>query len=464
MRSLSKVLPILVLLLVMMVSFQYNSTEGYLTKENRIQHVNTPHTSDPPLIDWNMTYGGIANEWCADIIATTDGGYCLLGDTWSYGAGGVDLWLVKVSATGSLEWNQTYGGSQDDHAGALLQTRDGGYILAGLTGSYGHIGAGDIWLVKTDNMGITQWNRTFVGDGGSFASDIIQTEDGGYVPVGELRKLELSDPLSNSSPMVAHNDMWLVKTTEQGDHQWNYTYSHSDLAEDTALAIALSSDGGYILVGNTQPLYKEKLDILVVKTDADGMVTWIKSFGGNENENAFDVLQTIEGGYTLVGSTGSYGQGEEDIWLISLNKEGNMLWNATYGGPMEDVALSFIQTTDEAFTIIGYTESFGAGRQDIWVIRADKRGTLQWNQTIGGTMEDIGGGILALDNNEYIVAGHTRSFGQGMFDLWLVKLGKKQLPWYILPTNMLFGSILLFLLIGVGILLHINNKQKKVNN
>ncbi len=318
-----------------------------------------------------------------------------------------------------------------------------------------------MWLVKTDSKGILQWNRTFVGDGGSFASDIIQTGDGGYVIAGELRKLEPSDPFSNSSPMVAHNDMWLVKTTEQGAHQWNYTYSHSDLAEDTSLAIALSSDGGYVLVGNTQPLYKEKLDILVVKTDAEGMVIWIKSFGGNETDQAFDVLQTPNGGFAIAGSTESQGYGDKDFWLVTLDSEGRTLWNTTYGGPAKDIALSFIQTEDETFTLVGYTESFGVGGADMWIIHTNDLGDPIWNKTIGGTEGDSAWGVLSVENNRYLIAGQTQSFGQGLHDLWLIMLGKRQLPWYIFPPNVLFGSLFLILLIGVGTLIRFIPKRKK---
>ena len=146
------------------------------------------------------------------IIQTSDGGYVLAGYTGSFGAGGLDVWLVKVDSSGQMQWNETYGGSNNDTAYSLVQTRDGGFALAGYTQSFG-AGGSDFWLIKTNSAGRVEWNQSFGGTGEDVAYSLTQTEDNGFALVGS----------SNSSGTPGKNDFWLVKTDEAGKMEWNQT-------------------------------------------------------------------------------------------------------------------------------------------------------------------------------------------------------------------------------------------------
>jgi hypothetical protein len=233
-------------------------------------------------IQWNRTYGGTGEDVAYSLVASTDGGYVLAGDTWSFGDGGADFWLVKTDANGVVEWNRMYGGAGDDCARALVATSDGGYAIAGIWNcatSYplynvGYYEGGDFWLVKTDALGIMQWNKTYGGTGGDLAFSLVTTSDGGYALAGTWDYI--------MAFFEGTADAWLVKTDSLGNMQWNKTYdgTGNNWGDDWACSVIATSDGGYALAGTAfyanyldleygQQLYG---DFWFVKTDELGVV------------------------------------------------------------------------------------------------------------------------------------------------------------------------------------------------
>ncbi|MFX1516951.1 MAG: hypothetical protein ACFFC6_11610, partial [Promethearchaeota archaeon] len=189
-------------------------------------------------IEWNQTFGGTGEDAAYALIQTIDGGFALVGVTESHGAGRFDIWLIKIDANGVAQWNQTFGGTENDGAYSAIQTTDGGFALAGLTRSYG-TGEFDMWLVKTDAHGVAQWNKTFGGADFDHAYALIETTDGGFTLVGSTR-----------SYGAGEFDMWLVKTDAHGVAQWNQTYGGTEW--DNAYALIQTTDGGVALAGSTR--------------------------------------------------------------------------------------------------------------------------------------------------------------------------------------------------------------------
>ncbi len=209
-------------------------------------------------VQWNKTYGGTLQDEAQALVQTADSGYALAGYTYTYGAGSEDFWLVKTDLGGDMQWNQTYGGTGEDFAQALVQTDDGGYALAGLTDSYG-VGF-DFWLVKTDSSGNAQWNKTYGGTNADGAWALVKTTDGGYALAG----------FTNAASIYGiGGDFWLVKTDAAGNAQWNKTYGGT--LQDEAYALVQTSDGGYALAGLTGAGGPDT-DFWLVKTDANGVV------------------------------------------------------------------------------------------------------------------------------------------------------------------------------------------------
>jgi hypothetical protein len=256
---------------------------------------------------WTRTFGGADFDAFKSIQQTTDGGYIIGGETWSYGAGLSDAWLIKINSNGNEEWNQTFGGSAQDYANSILQTTDGGYIIGGETWSYG-AGLSDAWLIKINSNGNEEWNQTFGGSAQDYANSILQTTDGGYIIAG---RTESND----------EGDVWLIKTDSEGNEEWNKTFGGSD--SDRGRSVQQTADGGYIVAGYTQSFGNGSFDAWLIKTDSQGNEEWDKTFGGSDYDAAKSVQQTTDGGYIIAGDTYSFGNGENDVWLIKTDSQGN---------------------------------------------------------------------------------------------------------------------------------------------
>jgi len=353
------------------------------------------------------TYGGTGNDRGLSVVETSDGGFAIAGETYSYGAGGNDFWLVKTDANGNEQWNQTYGGTNMEIGLSVVETGDGGFAISGYTNSFG-AGSYDAWLVKTDSAGNEQWNQTYggIGDDGGFS--VVQTDDGGYAISG-----------FTGSYGAGSWDAWLVKSDSSGIAQWNQTYGETDA--DYGTSVVQTSDGGYAITGYTASYGAGGQDAWLVKTDASGIAQWNQTYGGTDGEVGFSVVETSDGGYAIAAYTLSFGAGSYDAWLIKTDANGNHQWNQTYGGTNTDWGLSVVETGDGGYAIAGYTDSFGAGGYDVWLVKTDVAGNEQWNQTYGGTGSDQGWSVVETGDGGYAVAGFTESYGAGGADVWLVK-------------------------------------------
>ncbi|HKZ94498.1 MAG TPA: hypothetical protein VJ249_07975 [Candidatus Bathyarchaeia archaeon] len=366
-------------------------------------------SSEPPATDWSKTYGGTGEDSAYSVIQTSDGGYALGGRTTSYGAGNYDFWLVKTDSVGNMLWNRTYGGANVDQAESLVQTSDGGYALVGYTYSFG-AGGSDWWLVKTDSSGNELWSRTYGGTNNDYPYCLIETIDGGYALAGATASYGAGD-----------SDFWLVKTDSYGNIEWNYTYGGEE--GDVAQPIVQTRDGGYALLGYSGGYGDPaKRDVWLVKTDSSGIMQWNKRYGGAGEEMGREIVETRDGGYAIAAFTTSYGAGNKDFWLIKTDAAGSWEWDRTYGGGAEDQAFSLVDTDDGGYALAGYTASYGAGEWDFWLVKTDLSGTMEWNQTYGGTNRDQAISMIKTGDGGYAIAGFTNSFGAGSGDFWLIKL------------------------------------------
>jgi len=383
---------------------------------------------EPHNLVWSQTFGGSGGDHAKSVQQTADGGYILAGCTQSYGAGNSgDAWLVKTDATGVEQWSQTFGGSRYDAAESVQQTTDGGYILAGYSESYGAksfgfgVGANDnAWLIKTDAMGVEQWSQTFGGSKDDYIYFVQQTTDGGYILAG---RTESYGAVSKNAWLIktdatgveqwsqtfggisidwiysvqqttdggyilagwitSHGaeNAWLIKTDAAGVEQWSQTFGGP--RNDRVTSIQQTMDGDYILAGYTDSYGAGYGDAWLIKTDAAGVEQWSQTLGGSEDDNeVWSIQQTTDGGYILAGRTYSYNEDKTkekpsqlsiwnkyDAWLIKTNAAGVEQWSQTFGGSGNDYAESIQQTMDGGYILAGYTDSYGAGYGDAWLIK-----------------------------------------------------------------------------------------------
>ena len=367
------------------------------------------YSQNPPDTLWTRTFGGSELDWGHSVQQTTDGGYVIAGITYSFGAGSFDMWLIKTDENGYEEWNQTFGGSSYDAGHTIQQTIDGGYIISGFTYSFG-AGENDVWIIKTDANGNEEWNQTYGGALNEIATTIIQTNDGGYIICG-----------STNSFGAGESDIWLIKIDENGNEEWNQTYG--GVETEFGESVLQSTDGGYIIVGHTESFGAGESDIWLIKTDENGYEEWDQTFGESLLDLGTSIIQTTDGGYIISGATRSYNADEVDALIIKTDENGNEEWLQTYGGVFDDTALSIIQTEDGGYSFAGGTDSFGAGDKDIWLVKIDENGNEEWDKTFGGNLQDYLFQLQKTNDNDYVIIGSTSSFGNPAGDVWLLKIG-----------------------------------------
>jgi len=350
--------------------------------------------TSPCHAQWARIYHGSGYDGAYAIHQTSEGGYVVAGETDSFGAGYIDFWVIKLTTFGAVEWQKSYGGSGYDGAYAIQQTTEGGYVVAGETDSFG-ASNGDFWILKLDSAGAVEWQKTYGGSGYDGALAIQQTAEGGYVVAG------LTDSFG-----AGFGDFWILKLDSAGAVEWQKTYGGSTY--DSAYAIQQTAEGGYVVAGETLSFGYGVFDAWILKLNALGAVEWQKTYGGSGYDGAYAIQQTSEGGYVVAGLTYSFGAGDADFWVLKLGPLGTVQWQKTYGGSSRDNAYSIHQSSDGGYVVAGVTESFGVGLGDLWMLKVDSAGAVEWQKSSGGTKWDAAYSIQSSDGG-YVVAGFGSS-------------------------------------------------------
>ena len=413
-----------------------------------------------PIIQWQLCVGGSGDDQALDVVQRPDGGFIAVGSTTSddgdvaLNQGGIDLWVVAVSADGVLEWERTFGGTDMDIAFSVAVSGDGGYLIAGHTMSLngdvtGNHGFTDAWLLKIDGTGELIWQRAYGGSAFEGAKCVRATMDGGFVFCGFAGSVDgdVSGVYNTNNPNcnpTLCDDFWVVKTDADGEIAWQGAYGGGD--GDYAHSIVQMANGGYTAAGVSTSQDGDVSDphgtenLWVVRLDPDGILLGEHSFGGTQYQGAEAIAPGNEGGSVVCGHTYSQdgdviGQhGDADRWIFGMDANGSLLWQRPLGGSQEDSGTDLIRTLDGVFVASGLSSSNDGdatahqGIGDAWVTALDSTGQLLWQYSFGGSDAD---GLSAVQETEdlgFIAAGGTRSndgdvFGNhGAWDLWLVKL------------------------------------------
>ena len=357
---------------------------------------------------WEKTFGGIEEDYGQHVKQTTDGGYIITGLTESFGNGVRDVYLIKTDENGNEQWTKTFGGTDIDRGYSVQQTNDGGYVITGYTYSF-DLSNGDVYLIKTDENGNEQWTKTFGGIEEDYGRHVKQTTAGGYIITGYTRSFG-----------NGQNDVYLIKTDENGDEEWSQILGGTYV--DLGFSVQQTTDDGYIITGYTESFGNGEQDIHLIKTDVSGNEQWTKTFGGTGYDTGESVQQTTDGGYIITGVTNSFGDPLGDIYLIKTDDNGNEQWSQTYGGIEVDMGSYVKQTNDNGYIILGNTESFGSGKLDFYLVKTDENGNYEWSQTYGGNEDDWGYSLDITSDGGFILCGVTESFGNNIQgDIFLIK-------------------------------------------
>ncbi len=356
---------------------------------------------------WTRTYGGYLNDGARSIRLTDDGKYIVVGYTESFRESYADFYFLRVEVTGDTIWTRTFGADYVEMAYSVEQTADGGYVIAGYTTSFGG-GVADFYVVKTDSLGYPEWSRNYgpEGDwlGGMEAYSVRQTSDGGYIIAGNIYQI---GPVRSS--------FYLIKANSSGDTVWTRIYGGSYLG-GKATCVHETADNGYILCGFME------YDIYLVKTDPNGDTSWTRTYDDGQRCFAYSMDLTLDGGYILAGMIEQDPTDDYDVYIMKTNEVGEVLWTQTYGGEHDDIAYAIQQINDGGYIIAGMTRSFGSGGSDIYLLRIDAEGEVLWVRTFGGSEDDEAYSVQLTEDGDYMVAGYTESYGAGLSDCWLLKI------------------------------------------
>ncbi len=345
-------------------------------------------------VEFENTFGGMTIDYATSAEQTTDGGYIVVGKTDSFGTG---TYMIKLDSDGNEEWSTTLtdmpGGMKPD----VQQTTDGGYIVSGDNDD------GPCILVKTDANGNTLWTSTLssIYEAGDFNTSVVQTPDGGYAITGFDFGMSV--------------DMFIMKTDNTGTEEWLQVY---EFGYSFGMDLSLTDDGGFFLVGLDVPTLA---NIVALKADENGNELWRRIFDDPGDGYGYSGMQTSDGGYIVCGSNTVEGEGA-NVWLCKLDADGATVWEKYFGGDEFDEGFCVQQTTDDGYIITGYTESIGAGMQDVYLIRTDANGNEIWSQTYGGEMSDEGLYVGETTDGGCFIAGYTRSYGAGDKDFYVIKI------------------------------------------
>jgi hypothetical protein len=342
---------------------------------------------------WAKAYGGQGYDMALSARQTGDGGYIVAGESWSFSALFSDAWVIKLDTNGNIQWQKRYGGSLNDVIYSIEQTQDGGYIMAGETNAVLPF-LGLFWVVKINGNGNVQWQKTYSQ---GWAHSIQQTSEGGYVATG-----------------VNMGKSWVIKLDANGSIQWQKKYT--GIFGDLTQSVQQTFEGGYIVAGMMRG------EVWVLKLNSVGETQWQKTYENSCVDANFTIRQTEEGGYILASVSLTFGAGYTDIWIVKLDPNGAIEWQKTYGGAGFDLAHAIEQTQDGGYVVAGWTESFGAGDTDAWVLKLDANGAIEWQKTYGGMGFDLAQAIEQTQDGGYVVAGWTETFGAGDTDMWVLKL------------------------------------------
>jgi len=353
------------------------------------------------------TYSEGDDGSAGDVIETSDGNYLFLGST-ELGATGIrNAWLVKVDTSGDVLWSQTYGGNGDDYASDVIETSDGGYLFAGDRGSSD--GGDDAWLVRVDESGETQWNRTYGGDGDDSANAVVETSDGGYLFAGYTVSSE-----------GAGGNAWLVKVDDSGEARWSQTYRESATGSATAEDIIKTSDGEYLLAGTTNPQDSETDFALIVKLDDSGERQWSRTYSGADQSGVSTVVETGDGNYLFAGLFNSFERDGIQPWLVKIDRSGEMQWSDTYPEAGSGLVHDVVETNTGNYAFAGNRHSTETDTSGAWLGAVDPEGEMQWSQTYSGQGDDGGFAVIQTSDGRYVVAGYTESYGRGNGRAWLI--------------------------------------------
>jgi len=359
---------------------------------------------------FESTYGGFNFEKGTSIKTTSDGGYIITGSTTSFSSD-QDMYLVKIDKYSNIQWSKVYhhlGYEEKIHG--VQQALSGDYYLSGtIEGGFGFL---DDLIMKVDSVGNIIWSKVFGGIEADDLRDIAITSSGEILVAGQ-----------NASFGAGAKEIQAIKLTDGGDVKWAKAYGN--IWEEFGAIIIQLDDGNYAFLGATDISGYYDVRPLLIKIDSLGNLIWAKIYPGYIEDWGRYAIKTQSDGFLLLGDTRSYGLGGSmDIYVINTDSDGNVVWAKAYGGIGDETGRGAVQDNEGNYIITGFTNSFGLGGYDAYLMKITSGGDLVWFYTYGGSSNDYAYKMAQTSDSGYVMIGGNSSNSLGDEDLLLIKVDK----------------------------------------
>lgn len=353
-------------------------------------------------------YGGKNTEYGTSIALSANGSLVVAGS--SNSSGNKQIFLLKVDASGKEIWSNNFGGKSYEEGTSVKCTKDGGYVVCGITKSFKNNYEGDMYLIKTDSLGKEQWSKFYGGEKMEIANSVLQYSDEGYVLVGSAKSEDRSQ------------DIYVVKTDEKGNEQWNKTFSAKGTYDAEGTGVCLGKNEGIIVGGAIQN--EKGFNNVLIKIGAGKDSSWQKNSGGQESNHIRSVKSCTDQGIVCCGIIGG---GKGNAFIMKNDAKGNKIWVKNIGFPASsEVFNDVIESSDKCYVAVGSNDAQGGnGKYDVYVVKFDAKGKVIWEKFLGTPADDYGNAIVETKNGGFAITGTSNYDANSSEQILIYKINSK---------------------------------------
>ncbi len=359
---------------------------------------------------WQKLYGGDETDIAYGIVALEDGDSAIVGTCKSFDAQRTDICVTRMNAKGDMKWRLWLGGAKEDDGKAITRAADGSIMVLGSTKSLAKNYDRDLYVAKVSLEGKLVWEQSIGGDRDEFAGGIAGTDDGGVLVVGD------SESFGNG-----YKDIYIAKLDKDGKVVSSRTIGGKK--EDSAKALTRTRDGNMVMVGHRELQSAGDTDFFVMKLDQNGKKIWAKTYGGDDPDGLLGVTATVDGGIVATGKTRSYGSEQSDLSVMKFDNTGKLIWHKIYGFKYYEYGNAVATTRDGGFVLVGGTNTLGKGDHSVYVLALNKVGELIWSHVYGDRDKDVAHGVARMSDGSVIVVGESDSYSRAT-NFYMLKMSK----------------------------------------
>jgi len=361
--------------------------------------------------EWQTIYGGKEDDIAYGIVALENGDSAIVGTCKSFGAKRTDICVTRMNSKGEMKWRLWLGGKKKEEGKAICRAADGSILVLGHSNSFSDNYDYDLHIAKISLEGKLVWEKNIGGERDEFAGGIAGTDDGGALVVG-----------SSESYGEGDKNVYIAKLDKNGKLISAHTVG--GIKDDVAKALTRTRDGQFVMVGYREIERAGDADFFVMKMDQNGKKIWAETYGGEYEDTLEGVTATVDGGIVAIGKTRSYGSEQSDLTVMKYDAKGKLIWHKIYGFKYYDYGNAVATTRDGGFILAGGTNSLGKGNHSVYILALNRSGELIWSHVYGDERKDIAHGAARMSDGSVIVVGESNSFRREK-NFYMIKLVKR---------------------------------------